>query len=138
MERKLIPAGPAYLAHVRRAVHNLTFEEHDKHAEEERLRLEAANGGNGGIEDDLGVGDEEETEDLLTLDAKEWKVGIYFESIIEVVLITRFLIQKQDHYAVLGLSHLRYKATDEQIKIARKKNYPPSMNASSNMSFSRP
>ena len=71
------------------------------------------------VEDDLGVGDEEETEDLLTLDAKEWKVGIYFESIIEVVLITRFLIQKQDHYAVLGLSHLRYKATDEQIKIAR-------------------
>jgi len=27
--------------------------------------------------------------------------------------------QKQDHYAVLGLSHLRYRATNEQIKIAR-------------------
>lgn len=27
-------------------------------------------------------------------------------------------LQKQDHYAVLGLSHLRYKATPEQIKIA--------------------
>ena len=27
--------------------------------------------------------------------------------------------KKQDHYAVLGLSHLRYKATKEQIKIAR-------------------
>jgi DnaJ family protein C protein 2 len=29
------------------------------------------------------------------------------------------LIQKQDHYAVLGLSHLRFQATPEQIKIAR-------------------
>jgi len=28
-------------------------------------------------------------------------------------------VQKQDHYAVLGLSHLRYNATAEQIKIAR-------------------
>lgn len=27
--------------------------------------------------------------------------------------------KKQDHYAVLGLSHLRFKATKEQIKIAR-------------------
>ena len=27
--------------------------------------------------------------------------------------------QKQDHYKVLGLSHLRYKATQDQIKIAR-------------------
>ncbi|KAI0080479.1 DnaJ-domain-containing protein [Panus rudis PR-1116 ss-1] len=102
VERRLLPAGPAYLAHVRRAVHNLSFEEHDKHAEEERKRLELANGGNGANgEDDLGVGDEEETEDLLSLDPKEWK--------------------KQDHYAVLGLSHLRYKATPEQIKIAHRK-----------------
>ena len=28
-------------------------------------------------------------------------------------------LQKQDHYAVLGLSHLRYHATQDQIKIAR-------------------
>jgi hypothetical protein len=33
-------------------------------------------------------------------------------------ILTPF-VQKQDHYAVLGLSHLRYKATAEQIKIAR-------------------
>ncbi|THH12663.1 hypothetical protein EW146_g7492 [Bondarzewia mesenterica] len=101
VERRLIPAGPAYLAHVRRGVHNLSFEEHDKHLEEERKRLEALNGNGENAEDDLGVGDEEETEDLLTLDPKEWK--------------------KQDHYAVLGLSHLRYRATDEQIKIAHRK-----------------
>lgn len=52
---------------------------------------------------------EEEEEDgceddqalLLGLDPKEWK--------------------KQDHYAVLGLAKLRYKATEEQIKRAYKK-----------------
>lgn len=74
VERRLLPAGPAYLAHVKRAVHQLTFEEHDKHADEERKRLEALNGTNGNADDDLGVGDEEEPEDLLSLDPKEWKV----------------------------------------------------------------
>ncbi|KAF7792190.1 hypothetical protein EIP86_003222 [Pleurotus ostreatoroseus] len=98
---RLLPAGPAYLAHVKRAVHNLSFEQYDEHAEEERKRLDTLHGNGAAVEDDLGVGDEEETEDLLSLDPKEWK--------------------KQDHYAVLGLSHLRYKATDEQIKIAHRK-----------------
>ena len=74
VERKLLPAGPAYLAHVKRAVHQLTFDEHDKHAEEERKRLEAMNGTGVDGEDDLGVGDEPEDEDLLSLDPKEWKV----------------------------------------------------------------
>ncbi|KAH7882906.1 DnaJ domain-containing protein [Phlebopus sp. FC_14] len=101
VQRKLIPAGAAYLAHVRRAINNLSFEEYDKEIEEERKRLDElnANGSNG--EDDLGVGDEEESPELLLLDPKEWK--------------------KQDHYQVLGLSHLRYKATQEQIKIAHRK-----------------
>lgn len=100
VERKLIPVGPAYLAHVRRVVHDLSFEEHDRHVEEEQKRrrnLEQE----ADEDDDLGVGDEEETEDLLLLDPKEWK--------------------KQDHYAVLGLSHLRFRATPEQIKIAHRK-----------------
>ncbi|KAI0726946.1 DnaJ-domain-containing protein [Fomitopsis betulina] len=101
VERRLLPAGPAYLAHVKRAVHQLTFDEHDKHAEEERKRWEALNGTGVDGEDDLGVGDEPEDEDLLSLDPKEWK--------------------KQDHYQVLGLSHLRYKATGDQIKIAHRK-----------------
>ncbi|XP_068611119.1 dnaJ homolog subfamily C member 2 [Brachionichthys hirsutus] len=53
---------------------------------------------------------EEESEDeelqleeypmLRTLDPKDWK--------------------NQDHYAVLGLAHLRYKATQKQIKVAHK------------------
>ena len=33
-----------------------------------------------GAEDDLGVGDEEETPDLLELDPKEWKVRTTFKS----------------------------------------------------------
>ena len=73
VERRLIPVGPAYLAHVRRVVHDLSFEEHDKHIEEEQKRrrnLEQE----ADEEDDLGVGDEEETEDILSLDPKEWKV----------------------------------------------------------------
>lgn len=74
IHRKLLPVGPAYLAHVRRDVHNLSFEEHDKHAEEERKRLELLNGQGGDAEDDLGVGDEKEADDLLLLDPKEWKV----------------------------------------------------------------
>lgn len=69
-----MPAGAAYLAHVRRQVHNLSYEEIDQQAEEERKRLQALNGDDNG-EDDLGVGDEEETEELLSQDAKEWKVG---------------------------------------------------------------
>ncbi|KAF7975940.1 hypothetical protein HWV62_45466 [Athelia sp. TMB] len=72
VERKLLPAGAAYLAHVRRQVHNLSYEEIDRQAEEERKRLAAANGDDNG-EDDLGVGEEEESEELLAQDAKEWK-----------------------------------------------------------------
>jgi hypothetical protein len=73
VERKLIPVGPAYLAHVRRVVHDLSFEEHDKHVEEEQKRRR--NLEQEADEDDLGVGDEEETEDILSLDPKEWKVS---------------------------------------------------------------
>ncbi len=78
-ERRLLPVGAAYLAHVRRAVHNLSFEEHDKHAEEEQKRFKALNGNGLNGEDDLGVGDEEETEDILSLDPKEWKVSPFSE-----------------------------------------------------------
>lgn len=73
VERKLIPVGPAYLAHVRRVVHDLSFEEHDKHVEEEQKRRRNLEQG-ADEEDDLGVGDEEESDGLLLLDPKEWKV----------------------------------------------------------------
>ncbi|KAG2159423.1 uncharacterized protein EDB93DRAFT_288033 [Suillus bovinus] len=101
VQRRLIPAGAAYLAHIKRTLNNFTFDEYDKQLEEEQKRLELLNADGLNGEDDLGVGDEEESPELLLLDAKEWK--------------------KQDHYQVLGLSHLRYKATPEQIKIAHRK-----------------
>ena len=54
-------------------MHDLSFEEHDKHVEEEQKRRR--NLEQQADEDDLGVGDEEETEDILLLDPKEWKVS---------------------------------------------------------------
>ncbi|KAF9269538.1 DnaJ-domain-containing protein [Marasmius fiardii PR-910] len=99
---RLLPTGPAYLSHLRLTLnHNNSFEEQDVHDEKERQRFEELQAASMNGEDDLGVGDEPETEDLLSLDPKEWK--------------------KHDYYAVLGLSHLRHKATPEQIKIAHRK-----------------
>ncbi|ESK92754.1 ribosome associated chaperone [Moniliophthora roreri MCA 2997] len=102
VKRNLLSAGPAYLSHLRLTLHhNNSFEEQDAFNNKERRRLEELQGSTTNGEDDLGVGDEPETEELLSLDPKEWK--------------------KHDYYAVLGLSHLRYKATPEQIKIAHRK-----------------
>jgi DnaJ family protein C protein 2 len=52
-------------------------------------------------EEILSADEEDDTNLLGTLDPKEWK--------------------NQDHYAVLGLAKLRYKATEDQIKRAYKK-----------------
>ena len=54
-------------------MNNLTFEQQDKEVEDEAKRL-AEQLDNGFGEDDLGVGDEEEGFELLSLDPKEWKV----------------------------------------------------------------
>ncbi|KAL0946317.1 hypothetical protein HGRIS_012557 [Hohenbuehelia grisea] len=102
--RQLLPAGTAHLQHLRLLHHHASdFAAHDEHyasleqqREEERKRAAQLS-----AEDDLGVGDEEEHPDLLSLDPKEWK--------------------KHDYYAVLGLSKYRYKATPEQIKVANRK-----------------
>ena len=51
-----------------------TFEQEDLAAQEVKDR-DALLASVGDDEDDLGVGDEPETEDLLSLDPKEWKVG---------------------------------------------------------------
>ncbi|KJA25395.1 hypothetical protein HYPSUDRAFT_37907 [Hypholoma sublateritium FD-334 SS-4] len=100
--RALLPVGPAYANHLRLALHHAhSFSSLDKHLEKERERLAALHSADNAAEDDLGVGSEEEPEELLHRDPKEWK--------------------SQDHYAVLGLSHLRYLATPAQIKIANRK-----------------
>ena len=71
VERELFAVGPACFAHVRGKVHDLIFEAHGKH-EEERNQLVGGSSSDE-IIDDLGVGDEEKDEDLLSLDPKEWK-----------------------------------------------------------------
>lgn len=95
---RLIAAGPAYLAHVQLTrVYGGDFKKYDAATAAARAAATPTNGD--GADDDLGVGEESEDEGLLSLDPKEWK--------------------KQDQYRVLGLSHLRWKATPAQIKVAR-------------------
>ncbi|KAK2460740.1 hypothetical protein APHAL10511_007210 [Amanita phalloides] len=100
--RTLIPAGSAYLNYIRLSLHhNYSIDALDNQLQAEQQRRLAISNETATGEDDLGVGDEPETDELLSLDPKEWK--------------------KHDYYAVLGLSHFRHKATQEQIKIAHRK-----------------
>ncbi len=70
----LFPAGPSYLGHVRRQLNQRSFEQDD---EAEQSRLEAEIQATGGEDDDLGIGEEEESADLLERDPKEWKVSSF-------------------------------------------------------------
>lgn len=93
------PAGPSFISAARRQILQRSFEEDDKHVlsarEAAAAQVEAAGDGN----PYPGLGEEQESKETLASDPKEWK--------------------KQDHYAVLGLGHLRYKATDDHIRVAR-------------------
>lgn len=92
-ERTIEPVGPHFLAHARRARHKRTFSEDDRIQAQERAKK---------VEDeDDGEISEPEDPTMLLRDAKDWK--------------------SQDHYAVLGLSKYRYRATEEQIKRAHRK-----------------
>ncbi|KAJ1846481.1 Zuotin [Coemansia sp. RSA 2703] len=97
VQRALSPVG-VYLQHyVRR---DAAFADHLKaHADHTAAAAAANAAANLSLADE---DDEEEDDELLSLDPKEWK--------------------QQDHYAVLGLSKLRYRATlDDVIKAHRKK-----------------
>lgn len=73
--RILLPVGPAYVNHVRLSLHHShSFSSLDKYIAAEKDRIARLTEGDLIAEDDLGVGDEEETQDLLSLDPKEWKV----------------------------------------------------------------
>jgi DnaJ family protein C protein 2 len=91
--RAIEPVGPHFLAHARRKRHKRTF------SEDERIQAQATIKATEETADD----DISDTEDpmLLQREAKDWKT--------------------QDHYAVLGLSKWRYKATEDQIKRAHRK-----------------
>ena len=99
----LLPAGAAYLAHSRRVLQNISLKEDIEREESESRAKQSAQTSKDNQDQGIGLGiqlgDEEEDEDLLSRDPKDWK--------------------NQDHYAVLGLAKYRYKATDEQIKVAR-------------------
>ncbi|KAI4283983.1 MAG: hypothetical protein L6R38_001776 [Xanthoria sp. 2 TBL-2021] len=92
-QRNLEPVGPHFLAHARRKRHKRTFSEDERIQAQENVKK---------VEDE-DADDISEPEDPLMLgrDAKDWK--------------------GQDHYAVLGLSKHRYRATDSQIKRAHRK-----------------
>ncbi|KAI9034428.1 hypothetical protein DFJ74DRAFT_18091 [Hyaloraphidium curvatum] len=85
----LEPFGAGFVAHARRRRHNRTL------SEDERMRAAIAVTAGEDVSLDE---DEEETAALLASDPLEWK--------------------SQDHYAILGLSRLRWRATDDDIRKA--------------------
>ncbi|CAD6902993.1 unnamed protein product [Tilletia controversa] len=99
-DAELIPVGAAFFSHTRRTLNKHDFAADDA-AERERLGAERAAADALLESEDLGIPEEDEPADLLASDPKEWK--------------------SQDHYAVLGISALRWKATPNQIKIAHRK-----------------
>ncbi|WFD31201.1 hydroxymethylglutaryl-CoA lyase [Malassezia sp. CBS 17886] len=96
---KLEPAGPAFLSYIRRQQRQSSFADDDALMHQRLADHAAANTEVDELDND--IAEEPENPDLLSLDPKEWK--------------------SQDHYAVLGLSGLRYKATKHHIKIAHRK-----------------
>lgn len=92
-QRSIEPVGPHFLAHARRARHKRTFSEDDRIQAQERAKNVE--------EEDAGEISEPEDPMMLQREAKDWK--------------------EQDHYAVLGISKYRYKATEDQIKKAHRK-----------------
>lgn len=91
--RTIEPVGPHFLAHARRARHKRTFSEDDRIQAQERAKNVE--------EEDAGEISEPEDPMMLQREAKDWK--------------------EQDHYAVLGITKYRWKATEEQIKRAHRK-----------------
>ncbi|KAH7139228.1 DnaJ domain-containing protein [Dendryphion nanum] len=92
-DRNIEPVGPHFLAHARRKRHKRTFSEDD--------RIQAQSNVKKVEDDDAGEISEPEDPVMLQREAKDWK--------------------GQDHYAVLGISRYRHKATEDQIKRAHRK-----------------
>lgn len=95
----IYPAGPSFIASARRQLLQRSFAEDDAAVTASHDLAAAAHADGTNDNPYPGLGEEEESTATLSSDPKEWK--------------------KQDHYAVLGLGHLRYTANDEQIKVAR-------------------
>ncbi|CED82837.1 Zuotin and related molecular chaperones (DnaJ superfamily), contains DNA-binding domains [Phaffia rhodozyma] len=100
-KHSIFPAGPSFIRSTVRTKLQRSFAEDD-----EVHSSHAASLASKSTEEELGpefdgLGEEQESRDVLDLDAKEWK--------------------KQDHYAVLGLGHMRYKANDDHIRVAHRR-----------------
>ncbi|KAG0370937.1 hypothetical protein BC939DRAFT_527662 [Gamsiella multidivaricata] len=96
------PVGPQYLAHARRKLLNRTFSEDEEHLERTKAEADAAAVA-AQLADDAENADyeiEPDHKDDLKRDAKDWK--------------------KQDHYRVLGLGSVRWRATQGLIKKAHR------------------
>ena len=102
----IYPAGPSFIRRAKRQILQHTFADEDATALAEKAAREAKAADEANGDPYPGLGEEVESKELLDIDPKEWK--------------------KQDHYAVLGLGHLRYLANDEQIKVARESCVPSS------------
>ncbi|PGH14933.1 hypothetical protein AJ80_05746 [Polytolypa hystricis UAMH7299] len=92
-QRNVEPVGPHFLAHARRKRHQRTFSEDDRITAKENVKKVEQE-----EEDEIS---EAEDPMMLQRDAKDWK--------------------GQDHYAVLGLSKHRFRATPEMVKRAHRK-----------------
>lgn len=92
------PVGAAFFAHARRIVRNRTWSEHERIESEERAKL--ASSKKTGADDDLQF-DETEDLELLQHDPKDWK--------------------NADQYAAIGLQKLRWRATEDQIRRAHRR-----------------
>ncbi|KAJ3183644.1 hypothetical protein HDU85_002073 [Gaertneriomyces sp. JEL0708] len=107
--QRIEPAGKEFLGVVRRHRHKRTLDED----EEVEKALEDAEAEEGDLDED-----EVESPKLLKSDPLKWK--------------------EQDHYAVLGLSAMRYKATEEDIKRAYRRKvlkHHPDKNVTGSDSF---
>merc|ERR1711977_333865 len=93
VHRSIEPVGAHFLAYARRKRFKRTFSEDE--------RIQAAENVKKVEDQDDGEISEPEDPVMLQRDAKQWK--------------------EQDHYAVLGITKYRYKATEEQIKRAHRK-----------------
>lgn len=94
VRRPIEPVGRYFLAHATRTLRGHTWSEFEKLEAERNVKQIETNG-------DEDLGDEEQSAELLAHDPRDWK--------------------EADLYAVLGLSHLRWRATEDQIRRAHRK-----------------
>lgn len=95
VRRPIEPVGRYFLAHASRTLRGHSWSEFEKlEAEKNVSKVDETN-------EDADLGDEEQDAELLSHDPRDWKTA--------------------DLYAVLGISHLRYRATEDQIRRAHRK-----------------